>query len=306
MDPRKRTHALISKDDGRTWRETELMAENPQYRSSPSRLVSVNSYDWRYDMPDRRSYYEARGLEVRNTPDGRIAYSQGAYVAMSNDNGATWTQRDIEVPDQALMAGYRDDRAFLRLDSRTIIRALYGKPVARVRYYEAWFLRSEDDGETWSFGTLAANVLEDASHGETAIAQAANGNIVAMMRSEPALGTSMWVCHSADRGKTWSKAVETPLHGHPAHLLLLQDGRLLCSYGMRDQPVGIRVCISADNGQTWRAEHIRVLRTGEDFKRDSGYPITLQADGGTLLTVYYLTRGDRTSVELTRWRLPKK
>ncbi len=309
MDPRKRSHAVISKDGGRTWRETELRAYNPQFRSGPNRLVNVSSHDWRHDTPDRRPALEARGLEVRNTPDGRIAYSQGAYVAISNDNGATWNQREIEVPHYALMAGYRDDRAYLRLDSRTILRAIYGKPVARVRFYETWFLRSEDDGETWSFGTIAANPEEDASHGETAIAQAANGDIVAMMRSEPALGTRMWVSRSSDRGKTWSKAVETPLHGHPAHLLLLKDGRLLCSYGLRDDPVGIRVCISADNGKTWRAEDIRTLRTGEDFYRDSGYPITLQADDGTLLTVYYLTRGGRggkTTLELTRWQLPNK
>lgn len=306
MDPRKSTQALISKDNGRTWKKTDLEAGNPQHRSSPTRLVNVNNNSYRYDVPARRPYYEAKGLEVRDTPDGRIAYSQGVYVTISEDNGATWTRRDIDFPDQALLASYRDDRAYLRLDSRTIVQALYGKPVARLRYYEAWYVRSEDDGETWSFGTIAASVEQDVGHGETALARAANGDIVAMMRTEPVPGSHMWVCRSADRGKTWSKAVQTPLHGHPAHLLLLQDGRMLCSYGLRDSPVGIRVCVSADHGQTWRAEDIAVLRTGEDFKRDSGYPITLQADDGTLLTVYYLTRGDKTTLELTRWRLPKK
>lgn len=304
MDPRKRVHALVAKRDARSWRETDLVAYLPAFRSGPSRLVKVANHSWRYDDPSRRTYYEDQGLEVRDTPDGRIAYAQGYLVSISNDNGATWTTREIAVPPQALMAAYRDDRAYLRLDSRTIIRAVYGKPVARVRFYETWFLRSEDDGETWSFGTIAADPDMDASHGETALAQARNGDIVAMMRSEPALGTNMWVSRSSDRGKTWSKAKETPLHGHPAHLLRLQDGRILCSYGLRDQPVGIRACVSPDDGRSWPAENILVLRTGPDFKRDSGYPITLQADDGTLLTVYYLTRGDKTTLELTRWRLP--
>jgi hypothetical protein len=306
MDPRKLSHALISRDGGRTWQETDLVAENPVFRSSPNRLVNVSNFTWRYDVPARRSYYEAQGLEVRDTPDGQIAYNQGAWVKISNDNGATWTTREIDIPPQALIATYRDDRDYLRLDSKTIIRAAYGKPVARLRYYEAWYFRSEDDGETWSFGTMAASVEEDVGHGETALARAANGDIVAMMRTEPVPGSHMWVCRSADRGKTWSKAVKTPLQGHPAHLLLLQDGRLLCSYGLRDSPIGIRVCVSADHGRTWRAEDIAVLRTGADFKRDSGYPITLQADDGTLLTLYYLTRGDKTTLGLTRWRLPKK
>ena len=89
-------------------------------------------------------------------------------------------------------------------------------------------------------------------------------------------------------------------------MLRLKDGRLLCSYGLREPPIGIRVCISPDDGRTWPAENIMVVRTGADFKRDSGYPATLQADDGTLLTVYYLTRGDRTTLELSRWRLPKR
>lgn len=302
MDPRRPLEQdMISKDDGRNWQKTERWAENPQYRSSRNRLVEVAAYSWRYDVPDRRSFYEAKGLEVRNTPDGQIAYAEGAYVRISNDNGTTWTTRDIETPGSALLARYRDDRAYLRLDSQTILRAMYGKPVARVRFYETWILRSEDDGETWSFLPLASNVKEDASHGETALAVASNGDIVAMMRSEPAYGTRMWVTRSSDRGKTWSTAVETPLHGHPAHLLKLKDGRLLCTYGVRDVPIGIRACISRDNGRTWSADDIVVLRTGENFKKDSGYPITLEADDGTLLTVYYLTEGEQTSIELTRW-----
>lgn len=307
LDPRKDpARALISRDDGRTWQATDLIAQLPAFRSGPNRLVKVANYGWRTDKPSRRSHYEAQGIEVRNTPDGQIVYNHGYYVSISNDNGATWTNRDIEVPPQALMGGYRDDRAFLRLDSKTIIRAVYGKPVARLRYYETWYLRSEDDGETWTFGTIGADPVKDVGHGETAIAQASNGDIVAMMRTEPIPGSKMWVNRSSDRGKTWGEAKETPLHGHPAHLLRLKDGRLLCSYGLRDQPIGIRVCISPDDGRTWPAENIMTLRTGPDFKRDSGYPITLQADDGTLLTVYYLTQGDKTTLQLTRWQLPKK
>ena len=308
MDPRTiRALAMLSTDGGRTWQRTERDEILPVLRSQrPGRLVEPDSYNWRYDTPDRRAHYEAQGLEVRNTPDNRIAFATGCFVRVSNDNGTTWTTREIPVPPQALYAGYRDDRALLRVGDRTILRAIYGKPVARVRYYEAWLLRSEDDGETWTVGPLAASVEADVSHGETALAQAANGDIVAMMRTEPALGTRMWVCRSSDLGKTWSKPEQTPLHGHPAHLLRLRDGRLLCTYGIRDQPIGIRACLSRDDGRTWRAEDIVTLRTGADFKPDSGYPVTMEWDDGTLVSMYYLTRGDRTGIEVTRWKAPWK
>lgn len=308
MDPRTiRTLAMISTDGGRTWERTARDEINPIFRSpQPGRLVKADTYNWRYDTPDRRPHYEALGLEVRNTPDHRIAYSTGAFARVSRDDGATWATREIALPPQALVAGYRDDRAFLRVNDRVLLRAIYGKPVARVRFYEAWLLRSEDDGETWQFLPLASSVDADVSHGETALAQAANGDIVAMMRTEPAYGTRMWVCRSSDLGKTWSKPVQTPLHGHPAHLLRLRDGRLLCTYGIRDQPIGIRACLSRDDGRTWRAEDIVTLRTGADFKPDSGYPVTLQADDGTLVSMYYLTRGDATGIEVTRWKNPWK
>ena len=307
MDPRTLEKlAALSTDGGRTWQRTDRDELNPAFRSQPGRIVEAAPYSWRYDTRDRRAHYEARGLEVRNTPDNRIAYSQGAFVRVSHDGGATWTTRELELPPQALVAGYRDDRAFLRVNDRVIMRAIYGKPVARVRHYEAWLLRSEDDGETWRFLPLAASVEADVSHGETALAQASNGGIVAMMRTEPAYGTKMWVCRSADLGKTWSKPEQTSLHGHPAHLLRLRDGRLLCTYGIRDQPIGIRACLSRDDGRTWRAGDIVTLRTGADFKPDSGYPVTLEDNDGTLLSMYYLTRSDKTGIELTRWNNPWK
>lgn len=303
MDPRTLArHAAISTDAGRTWQPTDRAELNPAFHSRSGRIVEVDTYNWRYDVPERRPHYEAQGMEVRDTPDHRIAYSTGGFVRVSEDGGRSWRSRELDLPRVALIQAYRDDRAYLRLDDRTILRAAYGKPVARVRYYEAWILRSEDDGETWTFGPLAASVEADVSHGETALAQAGNGDIVAMMRTEPAYGTCMWVSRSTDRGRTWSRPIQTPLHGHPAHLLRLRDGRLLCTYGVRDQPIGIRACLSRDDGRTWRAEDIVVLRTGADFKSDSGYPVTLEADDGTLLTMYYLTRGEKTGIELTRWR----
>ena len=89
-----------------------------------------------------------QGFEVRNTPDKRIAYSVGGFVRVSDDRGATWQTRELELPKVALIQSYRDDRAFLRLDNRTILLATYGKPVARVRFYETWMLRSEDGCST--------------------------------------------------------------------------------------------------------------------------------------------------------------
>lgn len=306
LEPRREPMNFLSTDGGRTWMKTPRTEPNPAWASAPGRLVEPDAHAWRYVDASRRAEFEARGIEVRNSPDGRVTYAYGCFVRTSADGGATWQQREIDVPAKGLIMGYHDPATYVRLDARTILRAVYGRPTANVRFYEAWLLRSEDDGATWSFLTLAADPAKKRSFGETAIVAAANGDIVAMMRTEPALGTKMWTAHSSDRGKTWSPAVETPLHGHPAHLLRLRDGTLLCTYGFRDDPIGIRAAFSHDHGRTWPVNEIVSLRAdGSGRPGDNGYPISTELADGTLLSVYYLTRDGITGVEATRWKTPR-
>ena len=306
VEARQVPYDLVSTDGGRRWEKSVSPTPNPVWRSSDGRLVNVTTHGWRHVESTRRPELEAQGFEVRNAPDGRVTYSVGCILRVSADGGAHWQERPIAVPPQALISGYHDECATLRLDDRTILRAIYGKPVARVRYYESWLLRSEDNGATWSFGTIAADLSrDDRGFSETAIAEAANDDIVAMMRIEPPMGTHLWTARSVDRGKTWSKAVETPLRGFPAHLLRLRDGSVLCTYGYRESPMGIRAALSRDHGRTWLERDIVSLRNdGAGPPSDNGYPITAELSDGTLVTVYYLTREGITGVEATRWQNP--
>jgi hypothetical protein len=308
VEGRKQQHDFVSLDGGRTWKRSDRREPNPAWRTpgAPAQLVGPDVYNWRYVPADQRAILEANGIEVRNAPDGRVTYCVGAFVRTSNDGGATWQQREIPLPAQAIINGYLDAAATLRLDDRTILRAVFGKPAARVRYYESWLLRSEDNGATWSFSTIAADPSrDDRGFSETALVQAANGDVVAMMRIEPPMGTRLWVARSSDRGKTWSSPVETPLRGFPGHLLRLRDGRLLCTYGYREQPIGIRAAISRDDGRTWLEPDIVSLRSdGTGATSDSGYPLTAELADGTLVTVHYITRDGITGVEATRWKNP--
>lgn len=308
VEPRSERMNYVSTDGGRTWEKSNRTEPNPAWATGPSRpgrLVKPDAHAWRYVEASRRAEFEARGIEVRNSPDGRVTYAYGCYVSTSDDGGATWQQREIDVPAKGLIMTYHDPASYVRLDARTILRAVYGKPVANIRHYEVWLLRSEDDGATWGFTTLAADPEKKRSFGETALVQAGNGDLVAMMRTEPMLGSKMWTTRSSDRGKTWSKPVESPLHGHPAHLLRLRDGTLLCTYGHRDSPIGIRAAFSHDHGRTWPENEIVALRA-DGSHIDSGYPISTELADGTLVSVYYLTRDGITGVEATRWPNPGK
>ena len=91
-----------------------------------------------------------------------------------------------------------------------------------------------------------------------------DGRVLAMIRSEsggPLHETGfLWQTQSDDSGKTWSPAKRTDIWGYPPHLLLTSDGDVLCTYGYRRPPFGIRACFSRDAGRTWDTEHEVILR----------------------------------------------
>jgi len=175
----------------------------------------------------------------------------------------------------------------------------------------AWVIRSEDNGETWQLITLAYDGFHEFE--EPDVIQCPDGTIIAMMRCERnRLGKEgegyLWKSVSKDGGKTWSLPEKTLIWGYPPRLLQLKDGRLLCTYGYRKPPYGIRACLSNDNGKTWDIDHEIVLRDDglakgkKAWPGDLGYPSTVQLEDGSLFTVYYFDLGDGiTHIAGTHW-----
>ena len=115
-----------------------------------------------------------------------------------------------------------------------------------------------------------------------------DGNLIAMIRSgEPGKYQYLYRAFSKDGGNSWTDLEETPMWGHPASVITLKDGRMLCSYGYRREPYGIRACLSEDGGKTWDIANEFVLRD-DGGSRDLGYPCTVQLEDSSLLTVYYI------------------
>ena len=92
------------------------------------------------------------------------------------------------------------------------------------------------------------------------------------------VSTRLAPAHPANDGR------QTPMKGHPPHLLRLRDGALLCTYGYRHEPYGIRATISYDGARTWQPEF--VLRD-DGGSGDLGYPVSVELPDGRLLAVYY-------------------
>jgi BNR repeat-like domain len=137
-----------------------------------------------------------------------------------------------------------------------------------------------------------------------------NGEIVVSCRCQIGPTTNMWAeCYaSRDGGRTWSFRSRLNDHGSPCHLLLLDGGRILATYGYRVSPFGIRAAISEDGGQTWGRE-IVIRNDGGSW--DLGYPKSVQLDNGEIVSAYYFNDAD-DSVDIsggiryiacTRWSL---
>ena len=121
---------------------------------------------------------------------------------------------------------------------------------------------------------------------------------------------------SSDGGKTWSVPHSIGVLGHPSHLLRLQDGRLLMTYGYRRPPLGNQARLSEDGGRKW-SEPITISADGTlvsdpwiwDWKdarvADLGYPASAQLADGSLVTVWYegTPAAPRAVLRQARWSL---
>ena len=119
--------------------------------------------------------------------------------------------------------------------------------------------------------------------------QLKNGKIVVLVRLETKTKLTMLQCESYDGGKTFTKlhklnVPEEELIGAPPHIIQHSSGVLILSYGYREKPLGQKIRLSYDGGETW--SEAKTLRDdGKDW--DLGYPCTLELQDGKLITVYY-------------------
>ena len=111
-----------------------------------------------------------------------------------------------------------------------------------------------------------------------------NGDLLCHFRDDRAF--TVFQTRSADGGVTWSKPVQllADRGGSPPHLCLHSSGVLICAYGYRDKPYGVRLMFSADLGETWKTD---VVLWDRGVSSDLGYPATAELDDGSLLTVFY-------------------
>lgn len=336
-----RIRALVSKDDAQTWSESldpTLAALWPgatgKFRCTLADGtwldMGAGGLDGHFDDPAvrplaERAQWIAQGYHTSDheqDPDLFYLAGRDLHIGLSRDRGKTWQRQTAAAPaDLRNLSGFRG----LRLRDNTLLFPVGGPPAGKAMgtAWRQYMARSTDQGQTWKW-----TLIVDDPHGfcteEVTLLELDSGLVLALTRAHrPGPTGYLWQQWSADGGRSWSEPVETQIWGYPCHLLQLPDGRILCTYGYRFRPAGIRAVLSADGGRSWDMANARVLRDdggtpaqgwGPDqlakFKQrgvagaDLGYPHSTQLADGSILTVYYFTGTDGiTHVAGSQWRL---
>ncbi len=226
-----------------------------------------------------------RLAELGATPAERKA-DVGYWMMRSTDGGRTWSAR-YAAP------GYCPHGPIALRDGRVFYAAANGKKAA------AWV--SADDGLTWEH---LADLPTRA--GELHSVEAGDGTLIVHVRDRQTTAQGMkqrtLQTESRDGGRTWS-AQRFVTAGYPSHLVRLRDDTLVCTYGVREAPMGIRAKISRDHGRSWSPE---IVLTDDAPNWDLGYPSTAQLADGGLLTVWYEAPAHthRAGLRQAKWKLP--
>ncbi len=315
--PWGKTVLNVSRDEGRTWSEPRIVNDGPLddrdagivHLGGDRLLVSWFTRDTREQFHPEGMMNEERAAWERvfsTWTDELVRRHLGSWVLLSEDRGATWSDR-LRAP---LMTPHGP---ILLCSGELLYLGKQYQKTFRSGLIQA--ARSRDGGRTWEeLGTVPlADSTHPVNYHEPHVVELPSGRLIGAIRIQDHWGKdltaaaipspSIMLTGSEDGGRTWTQARPMGFHGVPPHLMRHSSGVLILTYGYRREPYGQRVALSHDGGASW--EHDHVLRDdGPD--RDLGYPATVELHDGDLFTVYYqrLPGDEKCSLLWSRWRLP--
>ncbi len=303
IDPTSKPVLLRSHDGGNTWdpsTKTTIAAgkneaiNDPSIRQLRDGTLIVNFFKWHCGSEEE---VPADHPWVRGLDGEHYAWTVGSYTTRSFDGGQTW-EEPAKVPAPTGDATAVSD-PIIQISNGDLMIPLYGSYLGE--WQRAFTMRSSDGGGTWEDPvTVAYDPLGHFLFDEPSLLYLPSGKLICMLRVDRHLeeeyGYYLYQAESNDLGKTWTTPTKTTIWGHPPHLLHLQSGSILCVYGYRRPPYGIRACLSHDDGKTWDIQNELILRS-DGIDRDVGYPTSVQLADGTIFTVWYLCEADASMGE---------
>jgi sialidase-1 len=301
---------MRSSDNGKTWSFPRVLLDSPiddrdagVLETTKGSLLATTftslAYDERILAKDAQKNWpeekRTRWLAAHNRVPAAARKSElGTWMIRSTDGGVTWSPRyDSLVNSPHGPVNLKDGRVLYA-----------GKGL----YKEGSWIgvcESRDDGQSWKrLAQIPTRKGDDPkNYHELHAVEAANGDLIAHIRNHNKKNAGETLqSESKDGGKTWSEAHGIGVWGLPSHLVGLNDGRLLMSYGHRRKPYGNQARVSTDHGKTWSDP---IIVSGDGAGGDLGYPSTVQIEDGSLVTVWYekLAKSSYAVLRQAQWTL---
>jgi Neuraminidase (sialidase) len=275
VSPNGKIAMVRSGDEGKTWSKPEVVIDTPLDDRDPSIMQTKSGRILvSFFVRDEETMDKDR---VKRT-------SPHVHVAWSDDGGKTFSKpKPIDV-------GWRWNATsdeIIQLPEGTLLMGIYGHLPGDKRDRAAVAF-SKDNGETWNSTdpvTIASDQNGVVDFQEPALLRLPDGTIICSLRTTNA-GLHAYESRSTDDGKTWSKPVDTFLHGHAANLLYHSSGVIFHAYRSWSQNariVGV-AAVFCEPGKPWNpAKEFPLVSVGGDV----GYPSSVELPDGSIYTVYY-------------------
>ena len=304
-----------SEDEGRTWTRRGVAAPHAPGTNRMNVAAGV--------IQDGTLLAMVSGWSDRNPPGHPSNPHEGIilplWLCRSEDGGRHWTHEELGIaaPDGSRWLIPFGD--IVALPDESVAAAVYASPsphAGDVSTLSTHLFIGTDDGRQWA----RRSTIRAGDSNETALTMLSDGRLLAVART---VSGHLELLDSNDAGATWQPHGRITEDGqHPGHLLVLQDQRVLLTYGIRQKPCyGVGARFSEDGGRNWGPPFQVVdlswperpagavpddapwyhLRKNQDV----GYPSSVQLGNGDILTAYYcngVPAHQRYHMGVVRWR----
>lgn len=304
LDPDSRIALVCSTDDGAIWNPNSYTVVDASDGSQDLNLAMIsqlpcgelviNNHRWFMIPPGQREQITTLGaqrwiLSLSGRSFGEAVFDS-LYFSRSADQGDTWSEpQPVSISDLGYLS-HTGKNGMVEMPDGSWLLPLHGRCAADERN-RVYTVRSRDEGRTWGQPlTIAYDPEQRIGFHEPAMLRLPGGTLLTVMRTDGADGY-LYQAFSTDDGWTWQGLKRTPIWGFPCHLLSLRSGHVLCAYGYRREPFGVRAVLSFDGGRTWDMRREIVIRS-DGLHRDLGYPASIQLQDDRILSVYYFHDAD--------------
>ena len=260
---------------------------------------TIMAYYFRYTfhpMNEKELFKDYTFIEYDNT----IALLSGIGVCISYDNGKTFSKPYIIEVNNMKNFAIRGSMCKLNDEVFAPIYA-YKQNINKNNSKYQCYIISTKDLINWKLKSFLCetefkkinNKKSRIEYVEPSLLNYKN-NIIAFIRTHinNEYGLTS-ISYSKDKGKTFSKPIFTNIKGYPLNPMILENGKLLLTYGYRLKSYGVRAIVFDNPDDIFDIEKINYKANNEEIIIDSdmkstdcGYPWCIE-NNGIISCVYY-------------------